>query len=211
MIIVDNMVAAADDELDGLVERSEEVQDLTRVLRNVFGFFVMCFNDLSSKAFIRLLIEVLGAIANHQFDMNAFILIILGKGDKPNIYDTNQETIPTKDILSYFSDENCPQLINKPKLFFFQTILTKNVVVPEHRLAIPFNSCVLLTYPQKESQTPMLTQCMQAHCHDKRICDIFDQIKEQIKKKGHYAKCQSNLNRRCNVILPTLENATLIK
>lgn len=209
-IIVDNVVAATDDEFGGPIERSEEVQDLTRVLRNVFGFFVMSFNNLSSKAFVRLLIEVIGATANGQFDMKAFILIVLSKGDKPNICDTNQEAIPTKDILSYFSNDNCPQLTNKPKIFFFQTILTKNVAVPEHRSAIPFNSCVLLTYPQKESQTPLLTQYVQDHCHDK-ICDIFDQIKEQIRKKDHYVEWQSNLNRHCNIILPTLQNATSFK
>ena len=176
------MVAAPDDELNGLVERSEEVQDLTRIFRNVFGFFVMCFNNLSSNTFFRLLIEIIGATADDKFDINAFILIFLSKGDKPNIYDANKETIPIRDILSYFSNENCPKLTNKPKLFFFQTILMKNIVFPKHRLAIPFNSCVLLTYPQKESQRSRLTQCMQAHCHNTLICDIFDQIKEQIRE-----------------------------
>ena len=205
------MVAAPDDELNGLVERSEEVQDLTRIFRNVFGFFVMCFNNLSSNTFFRLLIEIIGATADDKFDINAFILIFLSKGDKPNIYDANKETIPIRDILSYFSNENCPKLTNKPKLFFFQTILMKNIVFPKHRLAIPFNSCVLLTYPQKESQTSRVTQCMQAHCHDTPICDIFDQIKEQIREKGHYVEWQSNLNRHCNTILPTLQNTVSIK
>ena len=102
-------------------ERREEVQDLNSFFRNTLEFMVLIFNCLSSKNILNLLATVQQIPPEFQARFNAFVLIILSKGKTPEIYGSNNETIPIADILGCFSDENCPQLKNKPKLFFFQT------------------------------------------------------------------------------------------
>ena len=204
-IIVDNMEAIADDQPNSLqIERREEVQELTRVFKDMFGFLVLCFNSLSIKS-IFLLLSIVHNIAT-EFDatLNAFVLIILSKGKAPEIYDNKKESISIGEVLSHFSDENCPQqLKNKPKLFFFQTILTEDTIVPERRLQILPNSVFLSAFPRSESEVPLFVDRMRTLCYTTAIGNIFNKIKEQLRDKNVRVECRINLDLQCDKILAT--------
>ncbi|CAG2106004.1 unnamed protein product [Medioppia subpectinata] len=49
---------------------------------------------------------------------DALAVIILSHGATEGIYGTDGVTVPLKSILEMFNNENCPQLIDKPKMFF---------------------------------------------------------------------------------------------
>ena len=205
-IIVDNIegIGCTDDQSNSLkMERREEVQDLTRVFRNMFGFLVLCFNSLSKNSILELLRIVHKVATEFDATLNAFVLIILSKGEAPEIYDSNNESVPLVDVLDPFSDENCPQLMNKPKLFFFQTILTKDIVVPERRLEILSNYVFLSAYPRVESEIPLFVDRMDSLCYTTPIGNIFNKIKEQLRDKNCRVECRINLDPQCDKILAT--------
>ena len=185
------------------MERREEVQDLNFFLKDKLGFLVLCFNGLSSKALKDLLKIVQDIATEFRANFNAFALIILSKGGAPEIYGSNNEPIPIGDILSYFSDENCPQFMNKLKLFFFQTILNEVGPVPQRRISIPSNSVVLSVYPTNESQVPVFVDRVKARCRTTPIDEIVDTIKEQLRDHNCRVECRKNFDRHCNRILAT--------
>ncbi|CAG2105579.1 unnamed protein product, partial [Medioppia subpectinata] len=49
---------------------------------------------------------------------DALVVIILSHGAEEGIYGTDGVTVALKTILEMFNNENCPQLIDKPKMFF---------------------------------------------------------------------------------------------
>ena len=203
-IIIDNVGETNADESNGLqVERREEVQDINYIFKNTLGFLVLCFNCLSSKALLKLLTTIVQEIATEfHANLNAFVLIVLGKGEAPEIYGSNNETIPIGNILGCFSDEKCPQLKYKPKLFIFQTILTRNRNVPQHRISSPSNSVVLSVYPTNESQVPVFVDRMKALCSTTPIEEMVDKIKRELKQNCR-VECRTNFDRHCNKIFAT--------
>ena len=184
-----------------LRESCKEVQDLESLFKDTLDFLVLCFNNLTSEALHALLTELVETC--HVFNVHAFALVILSKGKQQNLYDANNEIIPTQDVLGHFSS---PQLADKPKIFIFETILdlTNNIDIKELDLTLPDNSIVLTTYPQSESQLPVLTDRIQAQYRNTPISDIFHDIVQQITANDHHAECQSNLDTQ--FILPTYQN-----
>ena len=185
------------------MERREEVHDLNYYFKNTLGFLVLCFNCLSSKALNDLLTIVQDIATEFRAKFNAFVLIILSEGKAPGIYGSNNEAIPIGDILGYFSDENCPQLKYKPKLFIFQTIRTKNRAVIDHRISSPSNSVVLSVYPTNESQVPVFVDRMKALCFTTPIDEIVDKIKQELRDQNCRVESRTNFDRPCNRILAT--------
>ena len=57
---------------------------------------------------------------NQKPGRNAFVLCILSHGGKGFIVGTDEEHITIDTITAMFDGESCPQLLNKPKIFFFQ-------------------------------------------------------------------------------------------
>ena len=197
------METNADESNSVSAERREEVQDLNFLLKNTLGFLVLCFSCLSSIALSNLLTTVQQIPIEFHEKFNAFVLIILSKGSTPEIYGSNNETILIADILGCFSDENCPQLKNKPKLFFFQTILTEDRAVSDRRIRTPSNSAVLSAYPRRQSQVPTFVGRMRALCYTTPIDEIVDKIKEQLRDQNCHVECGKNFDRHCNRILAT--------
>jgi hypothetical protein len=50
-----------------------------------------------------------------------FVCSIFGYGDQNSIY-TRDKYLATHKMWTYFNDKNCPTLMDKPKLFFIQTL-----------------------------------------------------------------------------------------
>ena len=173
-IIIDNVEAIEDQS-----NSHKDVQDLIKELKEIC-FIVLNFNSLSPKPLLHLLKGVNEVAATNP--LNAFVLIILSKGKTPEIYCNNNGTLQTTDILSCFSNVECP------KLFFFQTILTEG----ENSPTITNESCSLsnfvffFAYPSqnKSSQVSIFIECIQALSNN-TVSDIVDEI---IKKteRNHY-------------------------
>ena len=86
---------------------------LAKVLKSL-KFDVKVYND-QTKAEIRKITKEM-ATTNHS-DYDAFIFSVLTHGEEGLIYGTDG-TISIKDLTSIFKD--CPTLVGKPKIFFFQ-------------------------------------------------------------------------------------------
>lgn len=56
---------------------------------------------------------------------DAFILVILSYGGVGTVVCRDGKEVPLRDILNVFSNENCPKLKDKPKLFFIQACGTR--------------------------------------------------------------------------------------
>ena len=199
------METNADESNNLQTERREEVQDLIFFLKNTLGFLVLCFNCLSSKP-LKNLLAIVQEIPNEFYaKFNAFVLIILGKGKAPEIYGSNNETIPTREILSFFSDENCSQLTYKPKLFIFQTILTSTKIpaFSDRRIPTPSNSVVLSVYPRNESQIPVFIDHIKDLYYNTPIDEVVEEFKEQFRDQNCHVECRKNFDCDCNRILAT--------
>lgn len=53
-------------------------------------------------------------------DSDCLVVFILSHGKSGQVYGTDDVLIPIRTILSFFSAKRCPQLAEKPKLFFIQ-------------------------------------------------------------------------------------------
>jgi len=51
---------------------------------------------------------------------DAFVLVLLTHGGQGSVYGIDGEKVLVDDITTLFDGRNCPQLQNKPKLFFIQ-------------------------------------------------------------------------------------------
>ena len=182
-----------------LSENCKEVQDLEILFTNTFNFLVLNFNNLTSEALHVLLDKVVKTC--HVFSVCTFALVILSKGKQQNLYDANNEIIPTQDVLDHFSS---PQLADKPKIFIFETVVTNTTNVKELGLNLPQNSIAFTTCPQNMSQLTVLKDRIQIQYHNTPISDIFQDIEEQITANGHHAEYQSNLDPK--FILTTCQN-----
>ncbi|GLH03852.1 Caspase [Gryllus bimaculatus] len=80
------------------------------------GFDVKVYNDLTYKAIIKVLKEV--AEDDHS-ESDAFIMAVLTHGKPDGLY-ANDGPYPPDILWKSFTDEKCPTLSKKPKIFFIQ-------------------------------------------------------------------------------------------
>lgn len=62
---------------------------------------------------------------------DCFVCCILSHGKSGSVYGTDEGQIPVRSIMTYFTANRCPQLAQKPKLFFIQACQGKEI----HKLA----------------------------------------------------------------------------
>ncbi|XP_066477334.1 caspase-10-like isoform X2 [Tiliqua scincoides] len=60
-------------------------------------------------------------------DNDCLVFFILSHGESGQVYGTDEELIPIRTIMSYFTAKRCPLLAQKPKLFFIQACQGKKV------------------------------------------------------------------------------------
>ncbi|CAG2175119.1 unnamed protein product [Oppiella nova] len=64
------------------------------------------------------LLQTVIAMSEQLVEHDALAVVILSHGIKDEIYGTDGKTIAVDTILEFFNNQNCPALINKPKMFF---------------------------------------------------------------------------------------------
>ena len=96
------------------------VKRLNHILKERFHFNVLNFSSLSHSA-VHILINTLSRIDHSGLSCLVVILIDSRTEEAPSA-----TSIRSNEIINYFSEEQCPSLKNKPKVFLFQTVSAGN-------------------------------------------------------------------------------------
>ncbi|XP_050756408.1 caspase-10 [Gymnogyps californianus] len=113
-----------------LQERKGSCKDAGE-LERVFtwlGLDVRTYTDLTSWE-IKDLMRTWQRLPDHK-DRDCFICCILSHGESGAIYGKDEELVSIRMIMSHFTAKQCPQLAEKPKLFFIQACQGKEIQCP---------------------------------------------------------------------------------
>ncbi|KAM7097010.1 caspase-10-like isoform 2-T3 [Ciconia maguari] len=113
-----------------LQERKGSCKDAGE-LERVFtwlGLDVRTYTDLTSLE-IKDLMRTWQQLQDHK-DRDCFICCILSHGESGAIYGKDEELVSIRMIMSHFTAKQCPQLADKPKLFFIQACQGKEIQCP---------------------------------------------------------------------------------
>ncbi|XP_006889206.1 PREDICTED: caspase-10 [Elephantulus edwardii] len=109
------------------------------------GFAVQVYNEVTKAA----LKEILQEYKSHpdHADVDCFVFCILTHGDYGVVYSTDEAPTSIKEITSYFTAQQCPGLVGKPKLFFIQAcqgsglqpsvLIEADAVDPDKEFSVP--------------------------------------------------------------------------
>ncbi|XP_040418347.1 caspase-10-like isoform X1 [Cygnus olor] len=116
---------------DGVLQErkgsSKDAEELKRVF-TWLGLDVKTYIDQTSEQ-IKELMETWQQLKDHK-DRDCFICCILSHGESGAIYGKDEELVSIRMIMSYFTAKQCPQLAEKPKLFFIQACQGKEIQRP---------------------------------------------------------------------------------
>ncbi|NWZ29209.1 CASPA protein, partial [Asarcornis scutulata] len=116
---------------DGVLQErkgsSKDAEELKRVF-TWLGLDVKTYTDQTSEQ-IKELMETWQQLKDHK-DRDCFICCILSHGESGAIYGKDGELVSIRVIMSYFTAKRCPQLAEKPKLFFIQACQGKEIQRP---------------------------------------------------------------------------------
>ncbi|KFW61783.1 Caspase-10, partial [Pygoscelis adeliae] len=118
-------------------------------LKRVFtwlGLDVRTYTDLTSQE-IKDLMRTWQHLQYHK-DSDCFICCILSHGESGAIYGKDEELVSIRMIMSHFTAKQCPQLAEKPKLFFIQACQGKEIQCP--------------VYVEADAQIPDLSSMQQS-------------------------------------------------
>ncbi|NWU92256.1 CASPA protein, partial [Upupa epops] len=113
-----------------LPERKGSYKDAEE-LKRVFtwlGLDVRTYPDQTSQQ----IIDIMQAWqrSQEQKDRDCFICCILSHGESGAIYGKDEKLVSIRMIMSHFTAKQCPQLAEKPKLFFIQACQGKEIQCP---------------------------------------------------------------------------------
>ncbi|NXJ85629.1 CASPA protein, partial [Trogon melanurus] len=113
-----------------LLERQGSCKDAEE-LERVFtwlGLDVTTYTDRTSQQ-IEELMRTWQNVQAHK-DRDCFVCCILSHGESGAIYGKDEKLISIRRIMSHFTAKECPQLAEKPKLFFIQACQGKEIQRP---------------------------------------------------------------------------------
>ncbi|KAM6079975.1 caspase-10 isoform 3-T4 [Theristicus caerulescens] len=113
-----------------LQERKGSCKDAGE-LERVFtwlGLDVRTYKNLTSLQ-IKDVMQTWQRLEDHK-DRDCFICCILSHGESGAIYGKDEELVSIRMIMSHFTAKQCPQLAEKPKLFFIQACQGKEIQRP---------------------------------------------------------------------------------
>ncbi|NXW82962.1 CASPA protein, partial [Alopecoenas beccarii] len=122
----------------------KDAEELERVF-TWLGLDVRIYQDQTSWQ-IKELLQTWQDLPDHK-DRDCFICCILSHGESGAIYGKDEELISIRTIMSHFTAKQCPQLAEKPKLFFIQACQGKAIQCP--------------VYVEADAQIPALSPMQQ--------------------------------------------------
>ncbi|XP_028924109.1 caspase-10-like isoform X2 [Ornithorhynchus anatinus] len=102
----------------------KDVAELERVFRWL-GLDVETFNDKTRQEMVATL-EECSRRPDHDV-RDCLVCCVLSHGESGAVYSADEELIPIRQIMSYFTAKDCPSLAHKPKLFFIQACQGKDI------------------------------------------------------------------------------------
>ncbi|XP_054064286.1 caspase-10 isoform X4 [Rissa tridactyla] len=105
----------------------KDAEELQRVF-TWLGLDVRTYKNLTSWE-IKDLMRTWQHLQDHK-DRDCFICCILSHGESGAIYGKDEELVSIRMIMSHFTAKQCPQLFEKPKLFFIQACQGKEIQRP---------------------------------------------------------------------------------
>ncbi|KAM6398364.1 LOW QUALITY PROTEIN: caspase-10 [Pluvialis apricaria] len=105
----------------------KDAEELERVFKWL-GLDVKTYKNLTSQE-IKDLMRTWQHLEDHK-DRDCFICCILSHGESGAIYGKDEELVSIRTIMSHFTATQCPQLAEKPKLFFIQACQGKQIQRP---------------------------------------------------------------------------------
>ncbi|NXG89006.1 CASPA protein, partial [Stercorarius parasiticus] len=105
----------------------KDAEELERVF-TWLGLDVRTYKNLTSWE-IKDLMRTWQHLQDHK-DRDCFICCILSHGESGAIYGKDEELVSIRMIMSHFTAKQCPQLFEKPKLFFIQACQGKEIQRP---------------------------------------------------------------------------------
>lgn len=113
-IIIDNSTSSTNKQ-----SKHRPIKRLCHILQDQYSLHTHVLSQLSCDA-IRLLLKTVSQIDHTP--LSCLLVVIIGIGDQGAINGIDERGILPKEIIDAFSDDKCPSLINKPKIFLFQMI-----------------------------------------------------------------------------------------
>ncbi|XP_061233588.1 caspase-8-like [Neopsephotus bourkii] len=129
----------------------KDAEELERVF-TWLGLDVRIYTDLTSQN-IKELMQTWQQLQDHK-DRDCFICCILSHGESGAVYGKDEELVSIRTIMSYFTARQCPQLAEKPKLFFIQACQGKEIqcgVPVKTDARIPDSSSMQQSFSPSES------------------------------------------------------------
>lgn len=102
---------------------SKDATDLKELFWRL-GFYCDIVHDLNIEE-MKIVLLKFAKIEDHK-NLSCCALALMSHGDENNIFGVKGEKVPVNELISYFNDQNCPNLKNKPKLFIIQTCRNNN-------------------------------------------------------------------------------------
>ncbi|NXD64647.1 CASPA protein, partial [Eolophus roseicapillus] len=102
----------------------KDAEELERVF-TWLGLDVRTYTDLTSQE-IKELMRTWQHLQDHE-DRDCFVCCILSHGESGAVYGKDEELVSIRTIMSHFTAKQCPQLAEKPKLFFIQACQGKEI------------------------------------------------------------------------------------
>ncbi|XP_062594748.1 caspase-8-like [Saccostrea cucullata] len=116
-IIINNKIFRGQTDLRERAGTDIDEEKLEETFGNFLEFDVQIFRDCTCEE-IRKVCQDYSRKDHSQFD--SLVVCILSHGTTGAVYGSDSQSIPIRDITSYFTASQCPTLADKPKLFFFQ-------------------------------------------------------------------------------------------
>ncbi|XP_017781779.1 PREDICTED: caspase Dronc-like [Nicrophorus vespilloides] len=92
-------------------------------LLNQMGFKVEKYRDLTKNQMVKKLVDYASSYSLKNVDINVVVMMSHGIGNNDgntHIAGTDNNLLSIADIVEKFDNSNCPNLIDKPKIFIFQ-------------------------------------------------------------------------------------------
>ncbi|NXT81827.1 CASPA protein, partial [Zapornia atra] len=105
----------------------KDAGELERVFRWL-GLEVTVYTNLTSHE-IKEVMRTWQRMQEHK-DRDCFVCCILSHGESGAVYGKDEELVSIRTIMSHFTAKQCPQLAEKPKLFFIQACQGKEIQCP---------------------------------------------------------------------------------
>ncbi|KAM9123819.1 caspase-10 isoform 1-T4 [Pangshura tecta] len=112
----------------GILQKRRGSNKDAEMLAQVFtwlGLDVQTYTDKTSVE-IKNLMQEWQSLKDHR-ERDCFVCCILSHGELGLVYGTDEREVPIRTIMSYFTARQCPQLAEKPKLFFIQACQGKEI------------------------------------------------------------------------------------